>query len=536
MDDGDPGEGSEEDEDDKDEEDNDQHLLNLTKRRQFPGWEHDLRLIENSRGDISQAFLRAAEKSAGLRKKVATGQMFVSAIVLKGLISDTIRDVFTDVMTLMWTKAWNLGYESAESLVTGRDPDFERKHEGDSLQGFLGTEGQHWLDQVSRTGLGGAPARSDAIARTEVARAVNAAVIQCYRDNGVQYKHWIISPDEKTCKTCRSAVKEGIIPLDSIFPNSGLAGPLHVSCRCTVAPAGMNPEPVLAHLGKRFITTGEARQKAREDPSRLGWLLLRAKDEDGKYRFLLQQRSEGTWGMPGGTLHAGEAPWDGALRETTEEIGDLPDLTPSGEFHHMEDDGKTQVYLYLCDVPYFQPKFNGDTPEETQGAAWFRKKEIGELNLTPKFREDWEKGIKLKDNVSKAMDRRDTGEILTSPQQNPQGSGSRWNYPHDGDGTETLPCRCGHGTGQHECRPDSLTCQWCGCPERTYPLGALRPGGGQAPGEMGATEPPSWDMPQSRIYSGGDDGAFGRTGGVPPSAGRFPRQGRELQDRHPVTT
>ena len=64
----------------------------------------------------------------------------------------------------------------------------------------------------------------------------------------------------------------------------------------------------------------------------------------------------------------------------------------AGTFHHVEDDGKTQVYLWLCDVPYFHPTLDGATPEETRGAAWFRRKEIGDLDLAPKFREDWEKG------------------------------------------------------------------------------------------------------------------------------------------------
>ena len=33
---------------------------------------------------------------------------------------------------------------------------------------------------------------------------------------------------------------------------------------------------------------------------------MRARDEDGKWRYLLQQRDDGTWGMPGGTTHVGE--------------------------------------------------------------------------------------------------------------------------------------------------------------------------------------------------------------------------------------
>ena len=91
--------------------------------------------------------------------------------------------------------------------------------------------------------------------------------------------------------------------------------------------------------------------------------------------------------------HAGEDPWLAAQRETEEEIGKFPPpYDCAGTFHHVEDDGKTQVYLYLCTVPYFHPSLDGATPEETRGAAWFRRKEIGGLDLTPKFREDWEKG------------------------------------------------------------------------------------------------------------------------------------------------
>ena len=95
----------------------------------------------------------------------------------------------------------------------------------------------------------------------------------------------------------------------------------------------------------------------------LCWLLLRARDEDGKWRFLLQQRPDGSWGMPGGKPHLGEDPWAAALRETEEEIGKFPPpYDCAGTFHHVEDDGKTQVYLYLCTVPYFHPPLDGSHP------------------------------------------------------------------------------------------------------------------------------------------------------------------------------
>ena len=145
--------------------------------------------------------------------------------------------------------------------------------------------------------------------------------------------------------------------------------------------------------------------------------------------------------MPGGKPHLGEDPWTAALRETEEEIGKFPPpYDCAGTFHHVEDDGKTQVYLYLCTVPYFHPTLDGKTPEETRGAAWFRRKEVGGLDLAPKFREDWEKGICLKDHVTKGLQRtvNESGEVsvLTEASQPLSAVGSRWPYPHRSDGTE----------------------------------------------------------------------------------------------------
>lgn len=54
-------------------------------------------------------------------------------------------------------------------------------------------------------------------------------------------------------------------------------------------------------------------------------LLIHRDGPDG-VELLLQHRAwwshhGGTWGTPGGALHAGEAPADGALREVAEELG-----------------------------------------------------------------------------------------------------------------------------------------------------------------------------------------------------------------------
>ena len=525
----------------------------LAKQRQWPGWRHDIGLVGAYEEIISQAFQDAEIKGREIRKDVATGKMYATAGTMLGLISDSTRDILSAAMNPLWTKAWNLGYASARALVAGSEPDFKSEYGGDALDGFLGSEGRHWVEEVSRTGLGNSNARSKMIARTEVSRAMVAAAIQAYRDHGVAYKELLVSPDD-ACEECLTAKAQGEIPLDAVFGvvGEGADPPFHPNCRCMPAPAGTDRIPPEFHLkydraldvtGDVTITRGRlkgvladlasasayqvveqqhpyhrdpqsgagncmcGRTEAEhpepvEDEHRLGWLLIRARDDDGKYRFLLQQHHDGAWGMPGGKLHVGEDPYQGAVRETTEEVGDLPPLHCVKTFHHVEDDGDTQVFLYLCETSYFIPAHNGDTPEETRGAAWFRRKEIAFQNLTPKFREDWETGIRLYDHVTKSRQHIVTAEgewlDVDDPERRGAGTGSRWPYP-----------RRSPDGGEPREWPDA--------------------GPGAQDGEMGAAEPPRQgpqelsSKPVTRVYPrGSDDEGFPRRRGKLPPAGKFP--------------
>lgn len=509
----------------------------MQKAAQFPGWEHDLGLAGEAQQKLTRAFAEAEEKGSDLRRKAATGQMWVSAGTLHGLISDAMRGTFLDALTPVWEKAWDLGYDGGLQLARkaamepGASPPLSLlpspEQRAEVRQAFLATEGQHWTDQVSRTGLKDPQTRAAMIARTEVARAVNAGVLQAYKDCGVTFKHLLVAPDDRKCKVCKTASAQGVIPLDGIY--QGGNPPFHPRCRCVSAPAGENAVPPFAHLRKAAMAhpykpspfsgagncwcghaEGEHEKNPQEDESRLCWILLRSVDEDGKYRFLLQQRSDGSWGMPGGKPYIGEDPWNAAYRETEEELGELPPLEEAGTFHHVENDGETRVYLYLCDTDYFQPRMNGSTPEETQGAAWFRRKEIGKLDLTPKFREDWESGITLKDNVTKNLQNTVTPEgewlVLDDPDRHGAGMGARWVYPHRGDGEEV--------PGMHW--PDA------------------------GPGYAPAAEPPHQgpqemsSQPQTRIYPrGSEDEEFPRrrSRNKPPS--RFPDQGSQQEGKVP---
>lgn len=436
------------------------------KAQQWPGWEHDLGLVGAYKEQISDAFHTAEIKGAELRKKAATGQMYVSMTTLRGLIVDEARDVFLGTLTPLWQKAWHLGYASAKALVTGQPADFTVKYDSEHLNNFLATEGEHWLDQMARTGLGNSMARSGIIARTEVARAINTAALQAYKDSGVAYKHLLVAPDD-TCDICKGARADGIIPLDASFSAGGMLGFCHPQCRCVPAPAGMSVEPPMGHIGKST--------DYREDPSRVSFLMIRARDpEDGKWRYLLQKRGgDGTWGLPGGTAHIGEVPFETACREAAEEIGDLPPLSPTVTLTHRRDD--KLVHIFLAESPYFHPRMNGATPEETAGTGWFKRKEVGDLDLHPHFRDQWET-IDWPE-IGKAMRQRvnENGERIpaSDAEQALEATGLRWPYPHRVNGAEA---------------PEGVE--------------------GSTEGEMGAAEPPHWDDfttgPRNPFPSGDD--------------------------------
>ena len=388
------------------------------------GWDHDQRIVDTYKGLVADAFKDADITASKLRQKAATGQMYVNGPTLRGLISDGVHDTFMEVLKPLWVEAYSAGYGSAKFLVTGEAPDFTEIKRGPNMQSFVDTEGQHWLDQISRTGLKDAQSRIPMIAKTEVARAMNAGAIQAYRDNGVQQKHLLVAPDD-TCDMCKSAEAEGDIPLDAIFPSGGLGGPFHPNCRCVPAPAGVDALPPK-------MVKGESWQ---EDPSTAAFLMLRAPHPDtGKTHYLLHQRNDGAWGMPGGTSHVGEHPLVTAVREATEEIGDLPSIRPSAYLAHQDED--RTAHIFVCDVPWFTPKLNGGTPEETQGTGWFRKKDIKNLKLHPKFKNQWDR-IDW-DNINKHQIVTENGEQLTvsDPGEPLFPAGARWPYPHRSDGAE----------------------------------------------------------------------------------------------------
>ena len=124
---------------------------------------------------------------------------------------------------------------------------------------------------------------------------------------------------------------------------------------------------------------------------------------------LLQHRAHwshhgGTWGIPGGALHSGEAPGEAALREANEEAG-----VPAGAVRtlttHVFDVGYWRYTTVLARVVEpFSPQI---TDPESLELLWVPVPEVASRVLHPGFARAWPE---LRDLLSNASTKRPRAE------------------------------------------------------------------------------------------------------------------------------
>lgn len=95
---------------------------------------------------------------------------------------------------------------------------------GDSVQTIAKALGEFFDD----------PGRALAIAHTELNRAVSAASLDTYRQNGISGKSWLTY---QPCPICAQNEGAGVIPLNAAFPDGSQSPPAHARCRCAILPA-----------------------------------------------------------------------------------------------------------------------------------------------------------------------------------------------------------------------------------------------------------------------------------------------------------
>jgi 8-oxo-dGTP pyrophosphatase MutT (NUDIX family) len=114
---------------------------------------------------------------------------------------------------------------------------------------------------------------------------------------------------------------------------------------------------------------------------------------DGAYtpRVMLQKRSAfahegGTWSCAGGALDQGESPFDGALREASEEVGEIPG-TPSvvGEYVFRP----STDWIYTTIVVEVERTFGESINFETDAVGWFTTDKVNALPLHAGFAAAW---------------------------------------------------------------------------------------------------------------------------------------------------
>ncbi|MGA9279420.1 NUDIX domain-containing protein [Ilumatobacter sp.] len=108
-------------------------------------------------------------------------------------------------------------------------------------------------------------------------------------------------------------------------------------------------------------------------------------------RVMLQKRSAmahegGTWSCAGGALDQGELPYDGAMREATEEIGAIPGepiLLGEYVFNPSAD------WAYTTVVVLVENRFGSSINFETDAVGWFSPDEIDALPTHAGFTAAW---------------------------------------------------------------------------------------------------------------------------------------------------
>ena len=270
----------------------------------WPGWKFDLELGKHYARLIDDAFQSAMAKVGELLREWWAGRIGDTLQGFASQVRHVIERAIGPVLRNLWREAWYLGAHSARILSGVSGPDWGDWKPGDpeaarevetaaQLQELLETHGvrtiksiassrmQALADMIAQAVRDGdsadtlarklpqilrVPSRANMIAQTEIARAVSAASLAQYRNQGVTKKRWMIAPDERVCPVCHLNEEAGAVEREALFPSGDPNPPAHPHCRCAVEPAEIygvelaaSPDLVKRwfHVSPRVFSPGE---------------------------------------------------------------------------------------------------------------------------------------------------------------------------------------------------------------------------------------------------------------------------------------
>jgi len=254
--------------------------------RTWPGWDKDLDVARHYAPLLSQALTGAVPTSTlardwlAARKAASSDPGQADAFAWLGTQNLDITEVLADVLQAIYTEGYLIGDRAAATLVAqaGTAIDWAGWTPGDwqAALEILGAQGRgegleallaraevtiksiadnrlgdlaeilaQALDEgwsVDRLGRAlrdvlDDPRWADMVAVTETNRAVSAATLQRYLDNGVPAKEWLTALDERVCSICNGNQDDGPVLLSAYFSSGDDAPPGHPDCRCAIGPA-----------------------------------------------------------------------------------------------------------------------------------------------------------------------------------------------------------------------------------------------------------------------------------------------------------
>lgn len=143
--------------------------------------------------------------------------------------------------TLALDLAFDLENERVQDTLDGLALLVRRVAEStrEEIRGIIGQAAEEGLgpaqiaERIRQAGVTQSVARSEAIARSESARAYSAGSLLAYEDAGIEQVEWLIGPEP--CELCKP-LDGKIIALGEEFADGVRHPPLHPNCTCSLAP------------------------------------------------------------------------------------------------------------------------------------------------------------------------------------------------------------------------------------------------------------------------------------------------------------